>query len=193
MRRNHRTSAIPRPGGATRPRPDAAAAAAASTIASPKADRSKPRRRSDLTQPIAMERQLVTRRGNRGLLALLALGVIGALAAALFVLPVQAWLHQEDDLDAKQSELDVLQRANNDLQVETDRLQTPEGAKEAARDELGVVDEGEQRISVLPSGEAPITLPSGWPYDTVTKIIAARAAIVAATPATPAPAMTLVP
>lgn len=191
MRRNHRTSAIPRPGGATRPRPDAAAAA--STIASPKADRSKPRRRSDLTQPIAMERQLVTRRGNRGLLALLALGVIGALAAALFVLPVQAWLHQEDDLDAKQSELDVLQRANNDLQVETDRLQTPEGAKEAARDELGVVDEGEQRISVLPSGEAPITLPSGWPYDTVTKIIAARAAIVAATPATPAPAMTLVP
>lgn len=191
MRRNHRTSAIPRPGGAKRSRPDAAAAA--STIASPKPDRSKPRRRSDLTQPIAMERQLVTRRGNRGLLALLALGVIGALAAALFVLPVQAWLHQEDDLDAKQSELAVLQRANNDLQVETDRLQTPEGAKEAARDELGVVDEGEQRISVLPSGEAPITLPSGWPYDTVTKIIAARAAIVAATPATPAPAMTLVP
>ena len=126
-----------------------------------------------------MERQLVTKRGNRWVLALLALGVIGALGAALFVLPVQAWLRQQDDLDAKQAELAVLEDANSDLQQENARLQTPEGAKEAARDELGVVEPGEGRVSVLPGGAAPLALPSGWPYDTVTQIIQARAAIIA--------------
>jgi len=176
MSDSHKTSAIRRPRGAARAvAPDDAR----TTRRSRRAER-----RNDFTQPIAIERQLVTRRGNRWVLALLALGVIGALAAALFVLPVQAWLHQQDDLNAKQAELAVLAKANSGLQQENARLQTPEGAKEAARDELGVVDEGEERVSVLPAGQAPLTLPTGWPYDTVSQILEARVAIVAAAAAT---------
>lgn len=149
-------------------------------------------RRRDFTRPIAVDRQLVTRRSNRWLLALAAVGVIGALLAALFILPVQAWLRQETDLGQKRSELAVLDDANSQLIDEVGRLQTAEGAKEAARDELGVVDEGEQRISVLPADGAPLTLPIGWPYDTVTQIVAARGAMASAT-ATSVSAATIAP
>ena len=180
---DHKTSAIRRPRGATQVPRDVARPADADARPSRRVAK-RNARRNDYTQPIALERQLVTRRGNRWVLALLALGVIGALAAALFVLPVQAWLHQQDDLNAKQAELAVLAKANTGLQQENARLQTPEGAKEAARDELGVVDEGEKRVSVLPAGAAPLTLPTGWPYDTVSRIFDARAAIVAAAAAT---------
>ena len=41
---------------------------------------------------------------------------------------------------------------------------------------------GEQRISVLTTPNAPLTLPTGWPYDAISQIVAVRAAI-AATPA----------
>jgi cell division protein FtsB len=123
------------------------------------------------TRPIAQGKQLVQRKGNRWTLALLALVVIAALLGALFVLPVQAWLRQEDDLTAKRAQLAVLDNANSQLEIEVDRLQTDEGAKEAARDELGLVAPGEIRVSMLDVADAPATLPPGWPYDAVTQIL----------------------
>ena len=35
---------------------------------------------------------------------------------------------------------------------------------------------GEIRLTVLPAPNAPITMPSGWPYDTMAQIVAVRAA-----------------
>jgi cell division protein FtsB len=160
MSNGHKTSAVPRP-------------AAARGQKRPDADHT---RLSDFTRPIPEERRLVTRRLNRWVLAFAAFGIVGALLAALFVLPVQAWLQQEDTLTVKRSELEVLTNANAELAAEVNRLKTPEGAKEAARDELGLVEQGEIRISVLPGDSAPLTLPAGWPYDAVTQIIAVRAA-----------------
>lgn len=162
MSNRHKTSAIARPH----------ASVERATGSRSTADHT---RLSDFTRPHPQNRQLVKRRANRWLLALAAFAVVGALLAALFVLPVQAWLRQEDDLATKRSELAVLTDANAGLAAEVNRLDTPEGAKEAARDELGLVDRGEIRISVLPSA-APLTLPAGWPYDAVTQIIAVRAA-----------------
>ena len=62
---------------------------------------------------------------------------------------------------------------------------TPDGIKEAARQEVGYVGIGEQRISVLSTPDAPVTLPTGWPYDAIAQIIAVRAA--------PAPAAVVAP
>lgn len=174
----HKTSAISRPRSVRRVR------AADERAVEP--DREH-RLLGDLTSPIGVERRLVQRRTNRWLLALASLAVVGALAAALFVLPVKAWLRQRDELAEKRQELEVITNANEDLTAEVGRLDTPVGAAEAARDELGVVDEGEERISVLPGGAAPVALPAGWPYDAVTQIIAARAAIAAAPATTVAP------
>jgi cell division protein FtsB len=132
-------------------------------------------RLGEFTRPIARNRQLVKGRGKRTLIGLGALLVALALAAALFVLPVKAWLRQRDDIAAQQHELDVLRQANTDLANEVARLQTPEGAKEAARSEIGVVTPGEVRLSVLPAPAAPLTLPGGWPYDTISQVLSVRA------------------
>ncbi len=175
----HKTSAISRPRAVRRVRP-------ADERAEEAAGREH-RLLDDLTSPIGVERRLVRRRTNRWLLALASLAVVGALGAALFVLPVKAWLRQEDELTQKRQQLGVITDANEDLTAEVGRLDTPVGAAEAARDELGVVDEGEERISVLPGGAAPLALPAGWPYDTVTQILAARTAIAAAPATTVAP------
>src|SRR5215213_4038070 len=159
MSSSHKTSAVPRP----------------KTVVARRSSRDATLF-GDFTRPIADGRRLVRTRRSRGLLAVLALGVVGALLGALFVLPVQAWLRQEDDLAAKRSELAVLEGANAGLEAEVEHLKTPAGAKEAARDELGLVEAGEIRISMLGLPDAPAQLPAGWPYDAVTQIVAVRAA-----------------
>ncbi len=120
------------------------------------------------------DRQLVTARPHRWLVGVAGLAIVTAIVAALFVLPVQAWLRQEDEILQKQQELAVLTEANRKLGIEVDHLATPEGAKEAAREELGVVGPGEARMSVLPTETGPLPLPAGWPYDTFNQIVALR-------------------
>ena len=167
-----------------------------SAIARPKpprgADDADHSRFADFTRPIQGARQLVQRKGNRWLLGVLALVVVASLLGALFVLPVQAWLRQEDDLASKRAQLEILAEANAQLQTDVERLRTEEGAKEAARDELGLVAPGEIRISMLDVAEAPVQLPPGWPYDAVTQIVAIRTKQ-AAPPTTVIPEATVVP
>src|SRR5690606_15962968 len=90
--------------------------------------------------------------------------------------PVQAWRRQETDLAEKRAQLAVLAEVNVQLAADNARTQTVEGAKEAARTELGFIEPGEQRLSVMPGTNAPVTLPGGWPYDTIGQIVSARAA-----------------
>jgi cell division protein FtsB len=130
----------------------------------------------EFTRPVAKEKRLVKGRGKRMVFALVAVVIAAALLASLFVLPVKSWLQQRDDLAKKQDELAVLSNANAQLAADVNRLQTPDGIMEAARQEIGYVGIGEQRISVLTTPNAPLTLPTGWPYDAIAQIIAVRAA-----------------
>jgi cell division protein FtsB len=157
----HRTTCIQRPRDATR----------AELSRDPDSSRF-----AEFTRPIAKDKRLVKGRGKRLIFALVALVIAAALAASLFVLPVKSWFQQRDDLARKQNQLAVLSNANAQLAADVSRLQTPDGIKEAARQEVGFVGIGEQRISVLSTPNAPITLPTGWPYDAITQIIAVRSA-----------------
>jgi len=162
---SHKTSQIPRPTTAehVKAREEAAAELARTNDTS-----------HEFTRPIAREKQLVRGRGKRTLVVV-GLGVIGtALVVALFVLPVQAWLRQQDDIDRKQLELVALEQANAALTDEVNRLKTPEGIEEAAREEIGFVQRGERRLTVLPAPDAPVTLPTGWPYDAIAQIIVVK-------------------
>jgi cell division protein FtsB len=165
----HRTTtSIPRPRGTRSARLDHRATAS---------------RFAEFTQPIASDRRLVKGRVKRAVFALVGVVIAAALTASLFVLPVKSWLQQRDDLARKQHELAVLGNANAQLAGDVNRLQTADGIKEAARQEVGYVGVGEQRISVMSTPNAPLTLPTGWPYDAIVQIIAVRSA--AAAPATP--------
>jgi cell division protein FtsB len=169
----HRTSSIPRPYGAAPRR-------AATTTTT--------RRRSDLTRAIPREDQLVRRRPSRWILGIVAVLITIALGAAVFVLPVRAWMNQRDDLTRYEDQLAVLDDANAQLSAEVERLQTPEGVAEAARQELGYVEPGESRLVLTEIPPAPGLLPGGWTYGLVSAIVAARAADVALSPAPPASA-----
>ncbi len=161
----HKTSSIPRPVDPTRPRPRVRPGANDDT------------RFGDFTRPIPRDKQLVKGKGKRGVITIGAGVVTAALIAALFVLPVQAWLRQQDDIDSKQRELAALQLANADLLDEVAMLQTPAGVEQAARQEIGYVKRGEIRLTVLTAPQAPITMPDGWPYDQIAQIVAARSAV----------------
>jgi cell division protein FtsB len=133
-------------------------------------------RLGDLTRPIGIDRRITRRRRSNLLLGLVALVIAGAIAAALFLLPVQTYFGQDEALARRQEQLDQLDSVNADLQREVDRLATDDGVREAAREEIGYVDAGEERQSVLEFPDLPTDLPDGWPYDLVTAIVAVRTA-----------------
>lgn len=139
----------------------------------------------DLTRPIPLDRRVVRNPRSTVLLGVLALGVAGALAAALFLLPVKTYFGQDDSLAQRNNQLTQLQTVNNDLRNEVDRLKTDDGVREAAREELGFVEAGEHRESILDFPPVPTALPDGWPYSLVKGIVALRT--------NPPPAPTIAP
>ncbi len=131
-------------------------------------------RLGDLTRPIAREQRIAPNRRPAILLTLAALVVAGAIGAALFGLPVRTWFDQDDEMRDLEAQLGELQEVNADLQREVDRLQTPDGIVEAARDELGLIHFGEQRETIVNLPDLPSDLPDGWPYGAVERIIDLR-------------------
>ena len=133
-------------------------------------------RLGDFTRPIPIEKRIIRRPKLALFSGLFVLLVIGTIAAAVFVLPMGTWIDQGEQLDQRQAELDELQRVNGQLAGEVERLGTDDGVREAAREEIGFVEEGDQRSTILPLPPVPSDLPDGWPYNVVTQIFAARTA-----------------
>jgi len=148
-----------------------------STIERPEGRRASDHGRSrlgDVTRPIHVDRRITTQRRSTILLAVVALAIAGALAAALFVLPVQTYFAQDERLEQREEQLSQLEQVNADLRAEVERLRTDDGVREAAREELGMVREGELRQSILDLPEVPTDLPVGWPYSLVSGIAEVR-------------------
>jgi len=153
-------------------------------------------RLGDFTRPIPVDKR-ISRRPKVALFAGLGvLAIVAVLGAAIFILPIGTWRDQDVDLTQRQAELDELEKVNGQLTAEVDRLQTDDGIREAAREEIGFVEQGERRSTILPLPPLPTDLPDGWPYSVVTGILAARQAGPAPTatettePATTEPATT---
>ncbi len=102
------------------------------------------------------------------------LGVLVAITGALFVLPIRTYFGQEARLAQRTDQLAQLQAVNHDLRVEVERLRTKDGVREAARTELGFVQAGEIRESILDLPPVPTALPGGWPYSLITQIVELR-------------------
>jgi cell division protein FtsB len=133
-------------------------------------------RLGDFTRPIPVEKRILRRPKFALFGGAFALLVIGTIGAAVFILPMGTWLDQGEQLDQRQAELDELQRVNGQLSGEVERLRTDDGVREAAREEIGFVEEGDQRSTILPLPPVPRDLPDGWPYNVVTQIFDARTA-----------------
>ncbi len=158
------------------------------------ADRGRSRL-GDLSRPISIDRRITHNRRSNILLARVALTIAVALAAAIFVLPIKTMFDQSDQIAERTDQLSELQAVNNDLRSEVARLKTDDGIKEAAREQLGYVEPGEIRQSILDFPPVPTDLPDGWPYSLFSGIVAVRtnppaeAASTSLAPATSAPAV----
>ena len=106
-----------------------------------------------------------------------AAGMVAAFLFSVFTVPVRAYFNQHRTLTHLQKEFDSYADANEALQTEVNRLQTPEGARDAARDQLGYIVPGEKRVRLLPAKALPTELPGEWPYTMVSGIVAVRANI----------------
>jgi cell division protein FtsB len=142
-------------------------------------------RLGDLSRPIPVDRRIARHRRSNVLLALVAIGIAGALAAALFVLPVQTLFDQDARILERGEQLTELRAVNEDLRSEVARLRTEDGVREAAREQLGYVENGEVRRTIRDLPPVPTDLPDGWPYSVVEAIATVvRTPVVAAVPVT---------
>lgn len=130
--------------------------------------------RGDLTRPTPRQERLLPKRVGYTVLTLALLLVIGSFANSFLVLPVKSWFGQRSEFEDRSLELDALREATDRLQADVDRLNTPQGVEDAARQELGFVMVGEDRRTVVGDAEAPTDLPYGWPYDLVEHIVQVR-------------------
>ena len=142
----------------------------------PKASDEGRSRLGDFTRPIPVDKRIFRRPKFALFGGIFVLLVIGTIAAAVFILPMGTWLDQDEQLVQRQAELDELQRVNSQLAGEVERLGTDDGVREAAREEIGFVEDGDERSTILPLPGVPRDLPDGWPYNVVTQIFAARTA-----------------
>jgi len=131
-------------------------------------------RLGDITRPVRIDRRLTTNRRSSVLLGIVALAIAGAFAAALFVLPIQTYFDQDARIEQRSDQLEQLEAVNDDLRTEVARLGTDDGLREAAREELGFVEVGERRESILDLPPVPSDLPDGWPYNVVNDIVELR-------------------
>ena len=85
-------------------------------------------RLGDVTRPVHIDRR-INRRGRSTtiLLAIVVIAIAGALAAALFVLPVQTYFGQDERLEQRSEQLVQLEAVNADLRTEVERLRTEPG------------------------------------------------------------------
>lgn len=105
------------------------------------------------------------------MLALGAVLVVISFGNSFIWLPAKSWIGQRDEASGRQTELDTLRQASEQIEKEIEWLQTPAGIEAAARSELGFVMEGEKRKVLVGTATAPTDLPPGWPYDLVTQIV----------------------
>jgi cell division protein FtsB len=127
-----------------------------------------------IVRPEPLAQRISSNRGVRWTVGLATSTVGLAILLGVVVLPVSDWFVQNSAVAKRSAELEALADANEQLQNEINELKTPDGTRNAARDQLGYVMPGEQRVSLLPMPALPADLPDTWPYTLVESIVAVR-------------------
>lgn len=107
-------------------------------------------------------------------------GLAVIVGLVLFAFPINDYLSQRKAITRTEAEFAALEDANEQIQGDIQRLETPAGVKEAARRELGYLMPGERRLALLDLPAVTGNLPATWPYNTVGAILNVRAASAAA-------------
>ena len=96
--------------------------------------------------------------------------VMAALAAAAVVIlapPVRGWWSQRQDIDVARADLAELRADNERIESRLESVADPAEVERIARDQLGLVREGEESYLILPPSTAGLVLPNAWPFNRV--------------------------
>jgi cell division protein DivIC len=93
--------------------------------------------------------------------------LLGALGVLILAPAVRGWWSQRQDIDAARAELAALEEDNEALERRLDRVSDPAELERIARDQLGLVREGEESYVILPPPTAGLVLPNAWPFNRV--------------------------
>jgi len=96
------------------------------------------------------------------------------LTVTFLVVPIRTWMAQRDMVDVRSGQYAAYEEVNDALQDEIDALRTPEGVRQAVRDQLGYLLPDERRVPLLEMPNASVTLPARWPYTVVASIVSLR-------------------
>jgi cell division protein FtsB len=91
-------------------------------------------------------------------------------AAAGYVIlasPVSDWWDQRGRVSETRAELAAIEADNQALRDRLDRNAEPAELELAARDQLGLVREGEESYTVVPPATAGLVLPNAWPFNRI--------------------------
>ena len=134
----------------------------------------------ELTRPVPRDSRLFQRRSTRMLVLSAGIGLAVIVGLVLFAFPINDYLSQRKAITRTEAEFAALEDANEQIQGDIQRLETPAGVKEAARRELGYLMPGERRLALLDLPAVSGNLPATWPYNMVGAILNVRAASAAA-------------
>ena len=134
----------------------------------------------ELTRPVPRDSRLFQRRSTRMLVLSAGVGLAVIVGLVLFAFPINDYLSQRKTITRTEAEFAALEDANEEIQGDIQRLETPAGVKEAARRELGYLMPGERRLALLDLPAVTGNLPATWPYNMVGAILTVRTASAAA-------------
>lgn len=138
------------------------------TSASVHRDARHKRHNGGVNYPLALAGRL------RSMAMPIAIVAILGLLVTFIVSPLRTWVAQRDLVDSRSSQYAAYEEVNDALQDEVDALRTPEGVRQAVRDELGYLLPNERRVPLLKMPGASIDLPARWPYTMVASIVSLR-------------------
>ena len=110
-----------------------------------------------------LQRVLVSEKTRRYLFWLFILAVV-VVILIWAIQPIRLWLDQREELSTKQQELTNIESSNSALEQRAEAVQTPEQIELIARQNFGLIREGEEAYAVLPAAPDPLRIPSSWPF-----------------------------
>jgi len=104
----------------------------------------------------------------------IAIVAILGLTVTFLVVPLRTWMAQRDMVEIRSGQYAAYEEVNDALQDEIDALRTPEGVRQAVREQLGYLLPNERRVPLLEMPNASVSLPARWPYTLVASIVSLR-------------------
>ena len=113
-------------------------------------------------------------RARRRVLGGLVVTVLLVAVLLFAVFPTRTWLAQRKETSAAQQELQELQAKLATTSAMKKKLTTDEYIEQQAKEQLNMVNPGEEAYNILPAATDPIGLPEGWPFTGVERVFGAR-------------------